>query len=54
MKDSTALRVVELIVGAYLVTLHVLTGVDGFLLLICAFLFGVPIEIIYEKVKKRG
>ena len=52
MKDSTVLRLAELGCGCVLVVVHALTGVDSVILLIIALLFGVPIEIVWEKRKE--
>ena len=54
MKDSTAIRLGELGCGCFALFIHAQYRVDGILLLIIAILFGVPIEIVYEKVKKSG
>ena len=53
MKDSTVLRLAELGVGFGLVVVHALTGVDNLIILIAALLFGVPIQILWERKKKE-
>lgn len=53
MKDSTLIRLAELGCGFGLVVLHALTGVDNLIILIAALLFGVPIQILWERKKKE-
>ena len=47
------IRLAELGCGCVIILAHALTGRDGILLLLAAFLFGVPIQIVYERMEKR-
>lgn len=50
MKDGDNVKIVKIIAGCFLSLLYVVTGIDGVMLLLIAFLFGIPIE---EFVKKK-
>ena len=52
MKESTIIRIVELICGLCCIAIYAYTGVDNVLLLIAAFCFGVPLEVIHERRKE--
>ena len=54
MKDSTIIRLAELACGCFCLAIYALTGVDNALIILCSFLFGVPLEIIYERVRERA
>ena len=47
------IRLAELGCGLGLVVLHALTGVDSAIILIAALLFGVPIEILWERMEGK-
>ena len=53
MKDSTIIRLAELLCGCFCLAIYALTGVDNALIILCSFLFGVPLEILYERMKER-
>jgi len=46
MKDATLVKLGRLFCGTALLLAHVLTGVDGTLVVVSLFLLGVPFELI--------
>lgn len=53
MKDSTIIRLAELGAGCLCLFIHAHYGIDSALLLLSAFLFGVPLEILWEMKRKK-
>lgn len=44
MKEENTVKIVKIGAGCFLATLYAFTGVDGVILIMAAFLFGLPIE----------
>lgn len=48
MNETIAVRIIELVIGAYLITLHVLTGKDSLIILIGSLMLGVSPALIQK------
>lgn len=53
MKDESIIKLGQLGAGVFLASIYAFTGMDGMLILIAAFLLGVPIDrIVAKKLEK--
>lgn len=53
MKEKTIIRMAQLVVGCYALTIHAIYSINHILLLIIAVLWGIPLDIILEKREKK-
>lgn len=52
MKEENQIKLVKIGAGCFLALLHVVTGVNGIILLMAAFLFGIPLEEVFKRQNK--
>ena len=49
MNDKNILNIIRLLIGAYLMSLYVLYDKNGTIVLLAAFMLGLPIEVLFTK-----
>lgn len=52
MEEANQIKIVKIIAGVSLVGFYALTGMDGLILVMAAFLLGIPLEEFVKRVKK--
>jgi len=53
MQDKTAIRLAELACGGFALFIHAQYGINTFVILIVCVLWGIPLDLVIEAIRKR-
>ena len=53
MQDKTIIRLGELACGGFALFIHAQYGINTFLILIICVLWGIPLDIVIDEIRKR-
>lgn len=53
MQDKTVIRLAELLCGGFALFIHAQYGINTFLILIICVLWGIPLDIVIEAIRRQ-